>query len=61
MSGRQLKVSRRNLIWLVAVVAAGLVGAIIEGWQVGLVAAAVVLVISEVVERMERSRRARSG
>ena len=52
--------SKRNLIWLIAVVAAGVVFGVIGGWVVGLVAAAVVLAISEVVERAARRRRVAS-
>jgi hypothetical protein len=60
MSGRQLKVSQRNLIWLVAVVAAGVIAGFAFNWKVGLTAAVVVLAISETVERAARKKRSAS-
>lgn len=60
-SGRLGCVSTRNLYWLVAIVAVGVVVGVAAGWVWGLVGAAVTLVISEVVERAARRRRGGSG
>jgi MFS superfamily sulfate permease-like transporter len=49
--------SKRNIAWLVAVVVVGVVGSIALGIGWGLLAAAVVLVVSELVERSARRRR----
>ena len=49
--------SRRNLIWLAAIVVAGVVVGVIAGWIWGIVAAVVVLVGSESVERQRRRKR----
>ncbi|MFW2334098.1 hypothetical protein [Ilumatobacter sp.] len=49
--------SRRNAIWLVAIVAVGVVVGWIAGLVWGLVAGGAVLVVSEVVERVARGRR----
>lgn len=49
--------SKRNLIWLVIVVAAGVLGWLLGGWLIGLIAAGVTLAISEVVERAARRNR----
>ena len=49
--------SKRNIAWLVVVVVVGVVGSIVLGIGWGLLAAAVTLVISEVVERSARRRR----
>ncbi len=49
-------VSKRNMIWLAAVVAVGVVVAVIAGVVWGLIAAAIVLVAGEVVERSRRRR-----
>lgn len=51
--------SKRNLAWLAAIVIAGLLVGISVGPWWGVLAAVVVLVVSEVVERTRRSRRAR--
>ncbi len=56
---RQLSVSRTNMIWFAVVLAATLVGWLAGGWKIALVAAAVGLVVSEVVERTARTRRMR--
>jgi hypothetical protein len=50
-------VSRRNLAWLVVVVGAGVLVGVTTGWIWGVLAAVVVLVISEAVERTLRKRR----
>jgi hypothetical protein len=50
------RVSRRNVVWLVAIVVVGVVGGVLAGWLWGVVAAGVTLVVSEVVERMRRQR-----
>lgn len=54
--------SKRNLIWLVAVVAVGVVVGVVAGWLWGVLAAIAALVVSEAVERTRRRRvRAASG
>lgn len=50
-------VSKRNLIWLAAVVVVGVVVAIAAGVLWGLLAAAITLAASEVIERTRRRRR----
>lgn len=59
--GQTASVSTRNLVWLVAIIAVGVVVGIVAGWVWGLVGAGVTLVISEVVERTLRRRRGGSG
>ncbi|MAT04098.1 MAG: hypothetical protein CL424_03525 [Acidimicrobiaceae bacterium] len=49
--------SKRNIVWLVAIVVVGVFVGIVAGWLWGLLAAAIVLVVSEVVERSARRRR----
>jgi MFS superfamily sulfate permease-like transporter len=54
--------SKRNIIWLAVIVVVGVVGSIVFGIGWGLLAAAVVLVVSEVIERsVRRKRRAARG
>ncbi len=53
---RSLHLRRSQIIWLLAVVAAGVIVGIIAGAWWGVGAAAIVLAISEVVERVQRSR-----
>lgn len=48
--------SRRNIIWLVAVVAVGVVVGVIAGVLWGILAAVAVLVVSETIERTRRRR-----
>jgi uncharacterized protein involved in cysteine biosynthesis len=54
-------VSKRNMIWLVAVIAVGAIVWFTLGVVAGLVAAASMLVISEVVERRARAQRRRAS
>lgn len=49
--------SKRNLIWLAIIVVVGLIFFLAISWVWGLIAAGVVLVISEIVERIHRQRR----
>lgn len=49
--------SKRNIAWLVAIIAIGVVVALIANVVWGLIAAAVVLVVSELVERSARRKR----
>lgn len=49
--------SKRNLAWLVAIVAVGAVLWIAFGWLWGVAGAAVVLATSEIVERSRRKKR----
>ena len=48
--------AKRNLVWLVVIVVVGVVVWLAAGWVWGVVAAAVVLVTSEVFERARRRR-----
>ena len=52
--------SKRNLIWLVLIIAAAIAGGMLLGLPLGLVPAAGVLVISEIVERSARRKRQHS-
>jgi hypothetical protein len=47
----------RNMVWLAVIVAVGLIGWLAFGLVVGLIAATITLVVSEVVERWARARR----
>jgi hypothetical protein len=49
--------SKRNIVWLVAIVVVGAISWIAVAWWFGLVAAGVALAVSEVVERGARKRR----
>jgi hypothetical protein len=49
--------NNRNIVWLVAIAVVGAVAWIAVAWWLGLVAAGVTLVVSEVVERAARKRR----
>ncbi|MEJ7799507.1 MAG: hypothetical protein WKF60_03255 [Ilumatobacter sp.] len=49
--------SKRNLIWLVAIIVVGVIVWIAAGFLWALLAAAVTLVASEAVERTARKRR----
>lgn len=53
--------SKRNMIWLAAVIAVGAIVWFTLGVVAGLVAAALMLVISEVVERRARAQRRRAS
>ncbi len=53
--------SRRNMIWLAVVIAAGVISWLALGIVAGLVTAAVVLAISEIVERRARAQRRRAA
>jgi uncharacterized protein involved in cysteine biosynthesis len=52
---RQLAVSKTNIVWLIAIIVIGVVVVQAAGWLAGLIAALVVLAISEVVERRRRA------
>ena len=52
--------SKRNMIWLTVVVVVGVAGWLAVGIVAGLVAAAAVLAVSEVVERRARAQRRRA-
>lgn len=52
--------SKRNMIWLAAVIAIGVIAWLAIGIIAGLVAAAIVLAASEFVERRARARRRRA-
>ena len=54
---RPLSVSRRSLIWLAVIALAAVVGWIVGGWQLAAGAATVVLLVSELVERLARRSR----
>jgi uncharacterized ion transporter superfamily protein YfcC len=53
---RSLHLRRSQIIWLLAVIAVGVIVGIIAGAWWGVGAAAIVLAVSEVVERVQRSR-----
>lgn len=54
--------SKRNVIWLVAVIVIGVLVGVTVGIWWGVIAAAVTLVVSELVERTRRARiRSTSG
>lgn len=53
--------SKRNMIWLAAVIAVGVIAWLTAGIIAGLVAAAVVLAASELVERRARAERRRAS
>lgn len=53
--------SKRNMIWLVAVIAVGAIAWVALGVVAGLVATAVMLAVSEVVERRARAQRKRAS
>lgn len=53
--------SKRNMIWLAVVIAVGVIAWLTIGIVAGLVAAAVMLAVSEVVERRARAERRRSS
>jgi hypothetical protein len=53
--------SKRNLIWLALIIAAAVIGGMLVGMPFGLIPPAVVLVISEIVERSARRKRRQSA
>jgi len=54
-------VSKRNMTWLIAVIVVGVIAWLTIGIIAGLVAAAVMLAVSEVVERRARAQRRRAS
>jgi uncharacterized protein involved in cysteine biosynthesis len=55
--GRSVHMSKRNMIWLAAVLAVGVLAWLAFGIVAGLLAAGVVLLVSEVIERRARRKR----
>lgn len=53
---RSIQFRRSQIIWLMAIVAVGVIVGVVAGVWWGLGAAVIVLAISEVVERVQRSR-----
>ena len=53
---RSIQFRRSQIIWLVAIVAVGVIVGIVAGAWWGIGAAVIVLAISEVTERVQRSR-----
>ena len=53
--------SKRNMTWLIAVIVVGVIAWLTIGIIAGLVAAAVMLAVSEVVERRARAQRRRAS
>ena len=49
--------SKRNAIWLAVILAVAVLGGVLLGLPLGLIPPAVVLVISEIVERSARRKR----
>ena len=56
-NSKQLRASRRNLIWAAIVALATAIAWIAFGWKIGLATAVIVLAISEVIERRARAQR----
>lgn len=54
---RSIQFRRSQIIWLVAIVAVGVIVGIVAGAWWGVGAAVVMLAISEVTERVQRARR----
>jgi hypothetical protein len=54
---RSLRLRRSQVIWLLAIIAAGVILGIVAGVWWGLGAAAILLAISETIERVQRARR----
>lgn len=54
---RPMSVNRRNLVWLALIAIAAIVGWLAGGWQIALGLAVLVLIVSEVVERLARRQR----
>jgi len=57
MGQQHLAVSKSNIVWLMIIIVVGVIAWQALGWVVGLIAAAVVLVVSEVIERRKRANR----
>ena len=53
---RSIRLRRSQIIWLVAIVAAGVIVGVVAGVWWGIGAALVVLAINEVIERVQRAR-----
>ena len=53
---RSLQIRRSQIIWLMAIVAVGVIVGVLAGAWWGVGAAAIMLVISELNERVQRSR-----
>lgn len=49
--------SKRNVAWLIVIAGSGVLGWLVGGWLVAVLAALGALVVSEVVERQRRRRR----
>jgi hypothetical protein len=56
---RDIHLRRSQIIWLIVIVAVGVTVGVLAGVWWGLGAAAIALAISEIVERVQRSRRRR--
>jgi hypothetical protein len=57
VTAAKVKLNTRNLVWLIAIVVVAAVVWVAVGWAAGLIAGAVVLAASEIIERIRRSRR----
>lgn len=53
---RSIHLRRSQIIWLVAIVAVGVIVGVVAGVWWGVGAAAILLVINEAIERVQRSR-----
>jgi hypothetical protein len=53
---RRISLRRSQIIWLVVIVAVGVIVGILAGAWWGVGAAVIVLALSEVIERVQRSR-----
>ena len=56
-TSRDLRLRPAQIVWLVAILVAGITVGIVAGLWWGIAAAVIVLLVSEVVERIQRSRR----
>ena len=57
MKQQELVVSKSNIVWLIVILVVGLVAWQAFGWVGGVVAGAVALLVSEIVERRRRTNR----
>lgn len=54
---RSPQLSKRNITWLIVIIAIGVLGWLVVGIVAGLIAAGVTLAVSEVIERRARKQR----
>lgn len=54
---RSIHLRRSQIIWLVAIVAVGVIVGVVAGVWLGVGAAVILLAVNEVIERVQRARR----